>query len=102
VLVGHQSCAMIHLANASQRLGNPEPFEKGSKALNGNTDAAEALARMEEHLAKECKLSLSDWSLTIGRKLSVDAATGGVLNDPDANKLLTRQYRAPFVVPEKV
>jgi hypothetical protein len=101
VLEGHYSCALIHLANASQRTGEPEPFGSGSRALNGNADAAEALARMEEHLAKDCKLTLSDWRLTVGKKLTVDGETG-MVNDAAANQLLTRQYRAPFVVPEKV
>src|SRR5207244_10412307 len=63
---GHYSAALIHLANASYRPGEPVPFENGSKALNGNAAAAEALARMEEHLAKDCKLTLSDWRLTVG------------------------------------
>ncbi|HEX4590769.1 MAG TPA: Gfo/Idh/MocA family oxidoreductase [Gemmataceae bacterium] len=99
---GHLSCAMIHLANASIRTGDPEPFESGSKSLNGNADAAEALARMEEHLAKECKLNLSDWKLTVGKKLTVDAGTAETVNAPDANRLLTREYRAPYVVPTNV
>jgi predicted dehydrogenase len=102
VLEGHRSCALIHLANASQRLGTPESFESGSKAVNGNADAADGLARMDEHLAHDCNLKLSDWSLTVGRKLTVDGSAGTVLNDPAANQLLTRQYRAPFAVPEKV
>jgi predicted dehydrogenase len=102
LLEGHYSCAMIHLANASIRTGDPVPFESGSRMLNGNADAVEALDRIEEHLAKECKLTLSDWKLTVGRKLTVDAATAGVSNNPDANKLLTREYRAPFVVPAAV
>jgi predicted dehydrogenase len=99
---GALSCAMIHLANASQRTGEPVPFENGSTALNGNADASEALARMEEHLAKECKLTLSDWKLTVGKKLTVDPKTAEAVSAPDANKLLTREYRAPFVVPASV
>jgi predicted dehydrogenase len=102
VLEGQHSCALIHLANASLRVGEPIPFESGSRSLNGNSDAAEALARMEEHLAKECKLKLDEWKLTLGRKLTVDPGTGDAVNDPEANRLLTRQYRAPFVVPEQV
>ena len=101
VLEGHYSCALIHLANASIRTGDPVPFESGSHMLGGNPDAAEALDRMEEYLSKECKLTLSDWKLTVGKKLTVDA--GKVETDhADANKLLTRNYRAPFVVPTEV
>ena len=33
---------------------------------------------------------------------SVGAGTGMVLGDAEANKLLTRNYRKPFVVPDKV
>jgi predicted dehydrogenase len=98
---GQYSCAMIHLANASLRVGEPVPFESSSRSLKGNSEAAEALARTEEYLAKEAKVKLDEWKLTVGRKLTVDAGTGDVLNAA-ANKLLTRQYRAPFVVPEKV
>jgi predicted dehydrogenase len=102
ILEGHYSCALIHLANASIRTGDPVAFESGSKLLNGNAAAAEALARMEEHLATEAKLKLSDWKLTVGRTLTVTGDATAMTSDAEANKLLTRQYRAPFVVPEKV
>lgn len=103
ILEGHRSAALIHLANASHRLGDQVPFNSGSAkaVLNGNTDAAEALDRMEEYLAKENNIKLSEWSLTVGKKLTVDAGNG-FTNDPSANKLLTREYRAPFVVPAKL
>jgi predicted dehydrogenase len=103
ILQGHRSAALIHLANASHRTGEQVPFGSGSaKAiLNGNTDAAEALDRMEEYLAKENNIKLTEWSLTVGKKLTVDAGNG-FTNDPEANKLLTREYRAPFVVPAKL
>lgn len=38
----------------------------------------------------------------MGRKLHIDAKTEGFLNDAEANGLLKRKYRAPWVVPEKV
>jgi predicted dehydrogenase len=103
IVEGHRSAALIHLANASHRLGDQVPFTSGSAktVLNGNTDAAEALDRMEEYLAKENNIKLSEWSLTVGKKLTVDAGNG-FTNDPAANKLLTREYRAPFVVPAKL
>jgi predicted dehydrogenase len=102
ILEGHLSAALIHLANASYRLGDPVPFAPRTRAIAGNADAEDALNRMEEHLAQECKLKLADWKLTVGRKLTVDTSTGMAVGDPEANKLLTRHYRKPFVVPDKV
>ncbi len=37
-----------------------------------------------------------------GRELKFDGTTEKFINAPDANELLTRDYRAPFVVPEKI
>ncbi|MGA2631372.1 MAG: Gfo/Idh/MocA family oxidoreductase [Terriglobia bacterium] len=37
-----------------------------------------------------------------GRKLHIDAATEGFINDPEASALLKRTYRTPWVVPERV
>ena len=36
------------------------------------------------------------------RRLEFDGKTESFPNDPDANKLLRRTYRDPWVVPEKV
>jgi predicted dehydrogenase len=102
ILEGHLSSALIHLANASYRLGEQVPFNPRTRALAGNTAAEEALARMEEHLAKECNIKLDDWKLTVGPKLIVDTSTEKVANVPEANKLLTREYRKPFAVPDRV
>ena len=54
---GHRSCALIHLANISYRLG---------------------------------------------RTLDFDPATQKCLGDEEANDLLTRNYRSPYVIPEEV
>ncbi len=102
ILEGHLSAALIHLANASYRLGEPVSFTPRTRALAGNTAAEDALNRMEEHLAQECKLKLEDWKLTVGRKLTPEPSSGMVPSDPEANKLLTRNYRKPFAVPDRV
>lgn len=45
---------------------------------------------------------LANASYRTGRRLTVNPATWSFLNDPEANKLLTRNYRAPYLVPQKV
>ena len=54
---GHYSCALMHLANISYRLG---------------------------------------------RSINFDPKTETITRDKEAQAMLKRQYRAPFVVPEKV
>jgi predicted dehydrogenase len=104
ILEGHRSAALIHFANTSHRLGQQVAFGSGAAkdVLNGNADAAEALERMEKYLADENKIKLTDWTLTVGKKLTIDVGSESVIGDPAANRLLTREYRAPFTVPERV
>jgi hypothetical protein len=45
---------------------------------------------------------LANISYRLGRTLHFDAATYSVTGDPAANKMFRREYRKPFVVPEKV
>ncbi len=59
-------------------------------------------AEVEEG-ALSCNLMhLANISYRLGRTLNWDAKTMTVVNDPEANKMLTRAYRAPFVVPKQV
>ncbi len=102
ILEGHYSSALCHLANASYRLGKLVPFNASTKAFGDDTAAYETLGRMETHLAKDNGLKLDGLSYRLGRKLTVDARSESVVDDPEANALLTRRYRAPFVVPEKI
>jgi predicted dehydrogenase len=48
-----------------------------------------------------CQLANISYRLG-GRKLVVDANTETLVDDHEANQMLKRQYRAPWVVPEKV
>jgi len=45
---------------------------------------------------------LANISYRTGRKLNFDAAAGRFVNDAEANRLLTREYRSPYIVPDKV
>jgi hypothetical protein len=45
---------------------------------------------------------LANISYRVGRSIHFDAKTQTIPGDAEANRLLTRKYRAPFVVPEKV
>ena len=101
ILEGHYSAALIHLANASYRLGDQVPFNPTTKAFGDNKEAYETLARMEEYL-KENKVNLQEAKYQLGRKLIVDAHAEMVVGDNQANSLLTRNYRKPFVVPDTV
>ena len=56
---------------------------------------------MQEHL-KENGLKLSDNDYIVGRTLKFDSKTESVIGDSEANEMLTRSYRHPYIVPEKV
>ncbi|HZT82437.1 MAG TPA: Gfo/Idh/MocA family oxidoreductase, partial [Gemmataceae bacterium] len=101
ILEGHLSSALCHLANVSYRLGSEQPYSKTTKAFGDDKDAAETLARTSEHL-KENRVPLDETNYRVGRRLTVDPAKETFVGDTQANAMLTREYRKPFVVPEKV
>jgi hypothetical protein len=45
---------------------------------------------------------MANISYRTGRKLRFDPQTEKFISDPEANRLLTRSYRSPFIVPDKV
>jgi predicted dehydrogenase len=101
ILEGHLSSALCHLANISYRLGTEQPLNKKTKAFGDDKAAYETLERMEEHL-KENKVPLDSTNYRVGRKLTVDAKTESFVGDKEADAMLTREYRKPFVMPQKV
>ena len=57
---------------------------------------------IEEGAISAVLMHLGNLSYRLGRTLNFDAAKMQVTGDSEANKMFTRQYRAPFVVPTKV
>jgi hypothetical protein len=56
---------------------------------------------MQDHL-KENGLKLEDTDYIVGRTLNFDSKTESIIGDDQANDMLSRSYRSPYVVPEKV
>ena len=101
ILEGHISASLVHTANISYRLGKPKSPEEIRHATKADGDLAESLGRMEEHLGAN-KVDLQKTPLMLGEVLNINPKTERFTNNPEANQLLTREYRKPFVVPEKV
>ncbi len=101
ILEGHLSSALCHTGNISYQLGREKSPEEIEAAIRSNHDLTEAAGRMKEHLDAN-KVDLNTTKATLGMPLTMDGKSERFTNSEDANKLLTRPYREPFVVPEKV
>jgi hypothetical protein len=100
ILEGHLSSALCHTANISYRLGKTQSPEEIGEAVKANKDMAETLGRMEQHLAAN-NVDLKKTPATLGAMLTMDPQTERFIGNADADQMLTRQYREPFVVPAK-
>ncbi|HXJ41743.1 MAG TPA: hypothetical protein VNH18_20875, partial [Bryobacteraceae bacterium] len=58
------------------------------------------VADIEEGYISTASCILANLSLKTGRKFTWDAAKQQVVGDAEANKLLTRAYRKPYVHPD--
>jgi predicted dehydrogenase len=100
ILEGHLSSALCHLGNISYRLGTLQPFRKKPGAFGDDKEAAETFARMGEHLRGN-GIVLDGLQYRLGRKLAVDPQAERFVGDPEADRMLTREYRKGFEVPQK-
>jgi len=68
--------------------------------LSAAAERGRPVADVEEGHVSTAACILANLSRTLGRTLEWDAATGRVVGDEEANRLLRRPYRAPWVHPE--
>ena len=99
--VGHRSSALCHLGNISYRLGESVPFNQRSKSLGDNKQVVEAFDYVKENL-QAVGVSLDENTYQLGRTLTFNPQTETFEGDQQANALLSRDYRNPFVVPDRV
>jgi predicted dehydrogenase len=95
---GHQSSALCHYGNVSHALGEPASVEELREAAAAHEPLAEGLGRMVAHLEAN-GVDLEATPLTLGRSLRIDPTRERFVGDAAADRLLTREYREPFVVP---
>ena len=100
---GHYASAICHLGNVSYRLGKEVPFSHRPKTLGDNKQVLETLEMIQENLGG-VGVKLDQTNYCLGPLLKIDAKAEQFVgeNSAAANKLLTREYRKGFVVPEKV
>jgi predicted dehydrogenase len=106
IIEGHLSTAVVHVGNVSQQLGRPasdEDIKKQLGTLRTNDDLLGSFASIQEHLAEnhfdEAARRVKFGPLSLGPWLKIDSETETFFDNPQANALLTREYRQPFVVP---
>lgn len=99
IIDGHISSALCHTANISYRLGKTASPDELREKFKGNKEAMDSLERMIKHLAAN-DVDVKVDKLTLGEFLKMDPKTEKFIDNPTADKHLTREYRAPYIVPE--
>jgi predicted dehydrogenase len=99
---GHLSTTLVHLANNSHRTGRRmKPGEIREQITGTRSQLAEPFNRFATHLAAN-QVDLAKTPALLGAPLEFDGTTERFTgeNGAAANKLLSRDYRAPFIVPQ--
>jgi predicted dehydrogenase len=101
ILDGHISSALCHTGNIAYQLGKKTAPAAIMEKIKGSKDATDSFDRLAKHLAAN-DVDISTDQMTCGEYLQFDPKTEKFIGNAAADKLLTREYRAGFVVPEKV
>ena len=101
ILEGHYSSALCHLPNISYRLGEQVSFGNRPRELGDDEEVNKSFEWFVD-TAKDNGVDLKKSTYCLGRKLQLDPKKEKFIGDPEADRLLTRRYRKPFVVPKKV
>ena len=98
---GFISSALCHTGNISYRLGAHASPDAIREKIKADKDAVQTFERLQRHLDAN-GVGLNKTPATLGEFLKMDPRKQRFTNNDRANELLTRKYRHPFVVPEKV
>ena len=98
---GHLSSALCHLGNVSYMRGEAGGPAKIAKVAGKLRNAGDTADRFLDHLVRNGVDPEIEQPI-VGSWLTIDPDTETIEGDDEANRLLTREYREPFVVPEVV
>jgi predicted dehydrogenase len=101
ILQGHLSSSLCHMANISYALGESQSPEQVREAIAGQEILSSSFERLATHLDKN-GVDLAQFPPVLGAALDLDPSSERFLNSDAANLLRTREYRAPFIVSEKI
>ena len=96
---GHDSAALAHLGNISWRLGEPDSQDAIRRAFGNNEFTQKAIDAVFQNMS-DALPDLKDPQYQLGPKLTFDPKAEKFVGNEQANALLTREYREPFVVPD--
>ena len=98
---GHLSSALCHTGGVSHQLGENTSLDDIKSAMSGESDLfKDSLDRMIGHLKANQVDVGAGAALTLGANLKMDTTTEQVTNNAKANAMMSREYRANFVVPD--
>jgi hypothetical protein len=102
-LDGHLSCGLIHMANISYRLGKATPQGRIRETIRGNKEFTKSFERFLTHLNAN-GIDLEKTPAALGPMLEFNPNAERFVGEfsEAANKLVSREYRKPYVVPEQV
>ena len=97
------SCPICESGRGNRCLGQKMPAEEIKTAIADNPDMTDSFNRILEHLAAN-EVDLEKEPLTLGPMLTMDPEKEQFVGEHSdmANMLVKRNYREPFVVPDKV
>jgi len=98
VEVGVRSSALVHLGNASWRVGRTLEKEALLGELSSSALLTETAERMYAHLAAN-GVNLAEQRVTLGPCLIVDPGHGCFSEHDSANALLAGSHREPYTLP---
>ncbi|MFQ6035700.1 MAG: Gfo/Idh/MocA family protein [Sedimentisphaerales bacterium] len=102
ILDGHLSSALCHLGNISYRLGQQVPGTTRPDVLEAHEEVAKSWETIKQTVKGTLGLDLSKSTYQLGPTLKFDRRKEKFADNPAADRLLTRSYRGPFVVPQRV
>lgn len=106
IIEGHLSTALVHVGNISQLLAasaSTDEITERLASLEVNGEPVETFEGIQKYLEDNEfdmeKRRVTFPPLKLGPWLTIDSENECFVGSPEADKLLTRDYREPFVVP---
>lgn len=97
ILDGHLASSLCHLGNISQRLSEKITFPQLAERVQQDSHLTDSVGRITKHLSAN-GVQVDSATVELGATLKLDPKTETFADNPAANALLTREFRAPFTI----